>query len=244
MCSAPSTASMVSTCGQVRSVPRGMVQPWNSTISRFFAVSAATASYHFIRSWPSDSTKSIFSPATPQDFHSGSCASRCAWVASEVKFVQIHTPTCFACAYLTRVGIQLALQPASTSTYSQPIFAAKSVYFSCAVRLPALEPSDHQDQAARPGLIHDGSATFDGAARSVTKSHSVTVARSPRNNVRHGGAREPGVVSREAGRVTRSRWVLPFRVRRVPPYVPLRSDSVTSSHVSATWNSDGYPYSS
>ena len=30
---------------------------------------------------------------------------------------------------------------------------------------------------------------------------------------------------------------------RVPPYVPSRSDSVTSNQVSATRNSDGYPYS-
>src|SRR5581483_11211753 len=102
-------------------MPRGRVQPWNSTISLFFAASATTASYHFIVAWVSDWMKSIFSPAMPQDFHNGSCLSRCAWVASAGLLVQSHTPTCLALAYLTRVGIQLALQPASTRTYSQPI---------------------------------------------------------------------------------------------------------------------------
>jgi hypothetical protein len=33
MCSAPSTPSMVINCGQVRSVPRGIVEPWKSTIN-------------------------------------------------------------------------------------------------------------------------------------------------------------------------------------------------------------------
>lgn len=60
------------------------------------------------------------------------------------------------------------------------------MYFSWADRLPAVDPSDHYDQAERPGLIHDVSDTFEGVARSVTRSLSVTVARSPTTKVRHG----------------------------------------------------------
>ncbi len=118
--------------------------------------------------------------------------------------VQIQTPMCRAWAYLTSVGTQLALQPASTSTRSQPIRAAKWVYFSCAARLPAGEPSDHQDHAAWPGLIQDVSATFDGMARSVTRSLSVTVAMSPTMRVRHGVVSVRGLVSCGSGSVTRN----------------------------------------
>src|SRR5262245_66447133 len=123
-------------------------------------------SYHFMRTCCSDRMWSIFRPTTPHDLQRANAALIFAWVSMSGCRVQIHTPTCRACAYFTRVGTQLALQPASTSTYSQPIRAAKSLYFSCAARLPADEPSDHHDQAARPGLIQEVSATFDGAARS------------------------------------------------------------------------------
>src|SRR3954451_12002455 len=119
--------------------------------------------------------------------------------------VQMNTPTCRASAYLTRVGIQLAFQPASTRTYSQPILAAKSVYFFCAARLPALAPLDHHDQADRPGLIHDVSVSVVGAARSVTRSLSATVARSPMMNVRHGVVSGDALVSALSGSDTWNR---------------------------------------
>src|SRR2546423_5523314 len=212
MCAAPSTPSIVRTCGHVRSIPRGTVQPWNSTISLFCAVAAEIASYHFIRAWPSDSMKSIFRPATPHDFHSGSLALRSSAVSRAEKLVHTQTPTLRAWAYFTRVGIQLALQPASTRMYSQPIFAAKSAARSCASRLLLLAPSDHQDHSERPGRIHDVSATFDGAARSVTRSLSVTVASVPTTMVRHGVVSVPGLVSCASGSVMRKRWEVPLRV--------------------------------
>src|SRR5947208_16241491 len=185
--------------------------------------------------------KSIFSPAMPQDFHSGSCLSRCAWVASAGLLVQSHTPTCFALAYFTRVGIQLALQPASTRRYSQPIRAAKSAAAFCAARLWLLLLSDHHDHSERPALIQDVSAIFDGLARSVTRSLCVTVARSPMTIVRHGVVTVPGSVSCASGRVSLKCRLVASRVSRVAPYPPLMSDSVTSSQVSATWNRAGYP---
>src|SRR5436190_7585335 len=151
MCSAPSTASMVSTFGQVRSMPRGIVQPWNSTISLFFAVAARTSSYHRIIDWLSDWMKSIFSPATPQDFHSGSSELRSAALARVGWLVQMNTPTCLAAAYFTSVGTHELSQPASTVMYSQPIFAAKSAAAFWSARLLLLAPLDHQDHSERPG---------------------------------------------------------------------------------------------
>src|SRR5436309_8561157 len=185
MCSAPSTASLVSTCGQVRSMPRGIVQPWNSTISLFFAVAAATSWYHCIIAWPSSSMKSIFSPTTPHDFHCGSRELRWLAVASALWLVQIRTPTCLGVAYFTRVGTHDGSQPASTVTYSQPIFAAKSTAFSCAARFLLLCESDHQDHSERPARIQEVSVTFDGLARSVTRSLATTVPRLPMTSVRH-----------------------------------------------------------
>src|SRR2546429_2397353 len=214
---------MVTTCGQVRSIPRGIVQPWNSTISFCFAAAARMASYHCIRAWPSDWTKSIFKPATPHDFHSGSLALRSAAVSRAEKLVQTNTPTCRALAYLTSVGIQLALHPASTRMYSQPIFAAKSAARSCAVRSLLLALSDHQDHSERPGLIQDVSATFDGLARSVTRSLSVTVARSASTMVRHGVVSVAALVSRASGRVRRKWRGVPAWGRRREPYPPPRA---------------------
>src|SRR6266536_752719 len=151
----------------------------------------------------------------------------------------MNTPTFLALAYLTSVGIQLPSQPASTRMYSQPIFAAKSAAFFCALRSRLLAPFDHHDHSERPGLIHDVSATFDGAARSVIRSLSVTVARVPTTSVRQGVVRVPVPVSRASGRVTPNRRVVPLRVTRVAPYPPLASDSVSSSQVSPTWNRAG-----
>src|SRR5436309_3458574 len=199
MASAPRTASIVSTCGQVRCSPRGIVHPWNSTISLFAAVAARIASYHCIRAWLSDWMKSIFSPATPHDFQSFSWELRSAAVSRAVKLVQIQTPTCFAAAYFTSVGIQLALHPASTRMYSQPIRAAKSAAASCAARFLLLVLSAHQDHSDRPAWIQDVSATFDGLARSVTRSLCATVARSPTIRVRHGVVSARGLVSCASG---------------------------------------------
>jgi len=58
-------------------LPRGLVPPWNTTISPSRAVAARTASNHRIRSWPSDSVKSILTPTAPQDFQRASF-SRCS----------------------------------------------------------------------------------------------------------------------------------------------------------------------
>src|SRR5439155_26565955 len=118
--------------------------------------------------------KWIFTPATPHERQSGSLASRSACVSRAVQCVQTRTPTPCCRAYATSCGIQLSLQPASTRMYSQPIELAKSTYRFCAARLRLLEPSDHQDHADRPGLIHDVSVTLAGLARSVTMSLSVT----------------------------------------------------------------------
>src|SRR5690349_7010955 len=126
-------------------------------------------------------------------------------------------PTFLAFAYVTSVGIQLALQPASTRLYSQPIRAAKSTAFSWAARLLLDAPSDHQDHSDRPALIHDVSATLDGLARSVTRSLSVTVARSPTTIVRHGVVSGPVLCSVASGRVSRKVRLVASRVSRDAP---------------------------
>src|SRR5437763_15080561 len=126
MCSAPLTPSIVSTCGHVLWIPRGIVEPWKSIISWYFALAVRIWSYHCIRTCCSERMWSTFNPTTPQDFQSLKLAPISFGVGLVGWFVQIHTPTCFLAAYLTSVGTQLGSQPASTSTYSQPIFAAKS----------------------------------------------------------------------------------------------------------------------
>src|SRR2546423_6922906 len=242
MCSAPATPSIVSTFGQVRSMPRGIVQPWTSTISLFFAVAASTSSYQRIIVWPSDSMKSIFSPATPQDFHLGSSELRSAAVARLAWLVQMNTPTCLAAAYFTSVGIQEPSQPASTVMYSQPIFAAKSAAVFWSARFLLLPPLDHQDHSERPALIQEVSAIFDGLARSVTRSLPATEARLPMTIVRHGGVVVPVPVSLASGRVSLKWRGEPSRGTRGAPYPPPPPGSGSSNPFAPTWTSEGYPY--
>lgn len=53
------------TCGQVRWMPLGIVEPWKFTMRWWRAVDSSTSSYQRIRSWDSESMKSIFTPLTP-----------------------------------------------------------------------------------------------------------------------------------------------------------------------------------
>src|SRR5512140_1172615 len=94
----------------------------------------------------------------------------------------------------------MIVQLASTSTYSQPISAARSTNFFWAEALLGLGWSDHQLQATRPGLIHEVSFTSPGALTSVTSVDSTLApGESPRMSTRHGisqgrteeGAAEP-----------------------------------------------------
>src|SRR5947209_1437973 len=126
--------------------------------------------------------------------------------------------------------------------YSQPILAAKSAAFSWSARSLLLAELDHHDHSERPGRIQEVSATFDGVARSVTSSLATTVPRLPTTIMRHGVVSVPLPVSCASGRVSRKWWVLASAVTREAPYPPLTSDSVSSSHASATLNSAGYPY--
>src|SRR5690242_15710756 len=126
-------------------------------------------------------------------------------------------PTFLLFAYWTSCGIQLELQPASTRLYSQPIRAAKSTARFCASRFLLVVPSDHHDHSDRPALIQDVSATFEGLARSVIRSLSVTVARSPTIIIRHGVDSGPVLFSVVSGRVSWKSRLVPFRVSRDPP---------------------------
>src|ERR1041385_787332 len=60
-------------------------------------------------------------------------------------------------------------QPASISTYSHFISAVKSIYFFCASKSFGVDPSDHQLQLDRPGLIHDTSLITEGGLSAETR---------------------------------------------------------------------------
>ena len=72
-------------------------------------------------------------------------------------------------------------QPQSTSTYSQPISAARSVkYFMVAVFIATLKsapgaqsPLHQRSQAERPGVIHEVSFSWSGVARLATRFDST-----------------------------------------------------------------------
>jgi hypothetical protein len=88
--------------------------------------------------------------------------------------------------------------------------------------------SDSQDQATRPGRIHEVSASLDAGARSSTRVDPVTVARSPTTATRHGVDSAPAAVICGSGRVVRY-TPRPVWVIRAPAYRPSTSASVTSA---------------
>src|SRR5437764_5653047 len=104
MCSAPLTPSIVSTCGQERCIPRGIVEPWKSIIKWYFAVAARTWSYHCIRTCCSERMWSILIPTMPHEFQSLKLAFISLGVGLVGWLVHSQTPMCFVLAYLTSVG--------------------------------------------------------------------------------------------------------------------------------------------
>src|SRR5688500_16338328 len=83
-------------------------------------------------------------------------------------------------------GTHCALQPSSTSEYSQPLRAAKLTYCFCRAKSLGRECSLSHDHATLPGLIQLRSLTSAGVARSATSADVLTVVRSPTIAVRHG----------------------------------------------------------
>ena len=65
-------------------------------------------------------------------------------------------------------NFMLSYQMEERSVYSQPISAAKSTYFNCALKSRTVPPLYHQLQQARPGFIQETSSNAEGGFKCAT----------------------------------------------------------------------------
>ena len=109
------------------------------------------------------------------------------WPAGVVPEQQADIPGFRVRNHVFNLPVCIRFQLASTSAYSHPISAARFVNALSASACFGLSLSDHQLQAARPGLTQLRVRRWLGRCRSFTRSDSrIRLAASPTITTRHG----------------------------------------------------------